>query len=221
MYPICLNIAGKKCLVVGGGAVAHRKVRGLLTEGATVRVIAPEVCPQLENLADEGKIELLQREYLRGDTEGAVLIFAATDNRGVQESVRAEALESGRLFNIADDPLGCSFQVPAVVRQGDLLISVSTNGKSPALAAMVRKQLEGEFGEEYRELLAIITRLRQELKGSPDSYPERRKLFEEILHPDIVEWLRLGRTDLLSAHISGVLGSDYNMDLSWIEEKRT
>jgi len=221
VYPICLDIVGKHCLVVGGGLVAYRKVKGLLAAGAKVLVISPEVVKPLSILAQEGKVELFLRGYQEGDGQGAFLIFAATNNSRVQELVRIEAVDSGQLFNLANDPDGCTFQVPAVVRRGDLLLTVSTSGKSPAVAAMVRKQLEREYGPEYQQLVEIITQLRGKIKGCTDNYPELRNLFEKILHPDIVKWLRQGRTDLLSEHLRVVLGTDYNLDLSRIEKRRT
>jgi precorrin-2 dehydrogenase/sirohydrochlorin ferrochelatase len=136
----------------------------------------------------------------------ALLVFAATDSAQVNEAVAQEA--AGQLVNIADAPERSSFHVPAVVRQGDLSIAVSTNGKSPALAARIRKQLETDYGPEYAVLLDLLGRIRERtLAGTADG-TARRNLFENLLHEDILLWMRNGQWELVRGHLSSVLGMD-------------
>lgn len=219
MYPVCLEISHKLCVVVGGGSVAERKILGLLTAGAQVRVISPQLTGTLAQLADDGRIEWLERGYAQGDLTGALLIFAATNSREVQEAVFREADRAGQLVNVIDAPTRCSFHVPAVVKRGDLTLAVSTGGKSPAVAAMVRKQLAENFGEEYGLLLDLISRLREQVLTGEGNSSERKILFQNILHDDIVHWIKSGQRDLLRKHLRAVLGSDIDFDISQPRDK--
>ncbi|MEA2115140.1 MAG: bifunctional precorrin-2 dehydrogenase/sirohydrochlorin ferrochelatase [Thermodesulfobacteriota bacterium] len=214
MYPVCLEISDKLCVVVGGGSVAERKVLGLLTAGAQVRIITPQLTRSLARLADDGRIEWLERGYAQGDLAGALLIFAATDSREVQKAVCKEAGQAGQLVNVIDAPARCSFHVPAVVQRGDLTLAVSTGGKSPAVAAMIRKQLAQSYGEEYGLLLDLISRLREQVLAGEGNSSERKILFQNILHDDIVHWIKSGQKDLLRRHLRAVLGSDVDFDIS-------
>jgi precorrin-2 dehydrogenase/sirohydrochlorin ferrochelatase len=217
MYPLCLEIAGKLCIIVGGGSVAERKASGLLAADARVRIISPQLSPGLTRLADDGQVQWLKREFAAGDLAGALLVFAATDSRQVQKVVVEEAAQAGQLVNVIDDPAGCSFQVPAVVRSGDLTLAVSTSGKSPAVAAMVRRQLEKEFGPEYRILLDLMARLREQELSGERACRERKILFQNILHDDIVLWIKNGQWDRLRTHLSSVPGIDVDCALSQLE----
>ncbi len=214
MYPVCLEITGQRCTVVGGGSVAERKVVGLLAAGARVLVISPILTDILIGLALEGRVEWLERGYQSGDLSGALLVFAATDSRDVQEAVVREANRTGQLVNVIDAPASCSFQVPAVVRRGDLTLAVSTGGKSPAVAAMVRGQLEENFGMEYAQLLDLMAWIRErELSGNREP-AERKRVFKKILHDDIVSWIQHGRWDRLRIHLQSVLGYEVDFDFS-------
>lgn len=190
MYPLCLNISGRLCVVIGGGLVAERKVRGLLHAGGLVRVVSPVVTSGLAELVEQHAIDWRQKTYSRTDLDGALLVFAATDNTGVQQAVRHDARADGLLVNIADAPQACDFQVPAVVRRGELILSVATNGTSPAVAAMVRRRVEREFGDEYGLLTAFAGLIREQLLAEGRESEEIKFLFEKILCDDIVVWLR-------------------------------
>jgi len=214
VYPVCLKITGKLCVVVGGGSVAERKVSGLLTAGARVRIISPELTSGLAVLAGEGRIEWLQRGYRDGDLEGALLVFAATDNREVQEAVVRQAARAGQLVNVIDKSERCTFQVPAVVRRGDLILAVSTGGTSPAVAALVRQQLAERYGKEYGLLLDLMSRLREQVFVKEQDCGQRKILFQNMLHDDIVLWIKRGQWDLLRSHLHTVLGADPNFDVS-------
>jgi precorrin-2 dehydrogenase/sirohydrochlorin ferrochelatase len=212
MYPVCLDISDKLCVVVGGGRVAERKVLGLLAAGAQVLVVSPELTDALAGMAENSSIEWLARPYQQGDLAGAVLVFAATDSKEVQEAVVLEANRGGRLVNVIDKPEKCTFQVPAVVRRGDLILAVSTGGRSPAVAAMVRRRLAEDFGEEYGLLLELISRIREHVLSDDRDCAARKILFQNVLHDDIVLWIKKGRSDLLRSHLRAVLGPDVDLD---------
>ncbi|MBI2490575.1 MAG: bifunctional precorrin-2 dehydrogenase/sirohydrochlorin ferrochelatase, partial [Candidatus Rokubacteria bacterium] len=141
-YPAFLELGGRRCLVVGGGMVAERRVDGLLAAGATVTVIAPTLTPALAALAAEARIRHDRRTVAPGDLDGFELVLAATDSRQANAAVAVEARQRGGWVNAADDPAHCSFILPALVRRGDLVVAVATGGTSPALARAVREELE-------------------------------------------------------------------------------
>ncbi len=208
MYPVLLDIAGKSCVVVGGGSVAERKVKGLLESGGSVRVVSPEVTAALAGLAGQGRIEWRRKTYADDDLDGAVLVFAATSSSEAQEKICRRAEANGQLLNVADDPARCTFHVPATVRRGDLTLTVSTGGRSPAAAALIRQRLEGEFGPEYEILLRIMAMAREQAGSEDDalSQPERKKIYKKILHDDIIDWIRTGQVDKVRDHLREVLG---------------
>ncbi len=163
-YPVFLNVEGKKCVVVGGGQVAWRKVRVLLEHGADVEVISPDLCPELTKLAESGEIHALTREYRAGDLKSAFVAIAATDDNEINQHVVAEARRRAVLVNVVDDAENSDFIVPSYLRRGDITVAVSTGGKSPALARKIRSRLEKEMGDEYASLASLISEVRGEVK---------------------------------------------------------
>ncbi len=164
-YPVFLDIEGKRCVVVGGGAVGLRKVRMLLDFGANVTVISPRLCSQLRELADEGRVDTVKREYETGDLEEVFLVVAATDDMAINTRVAEEAARKGKLINVVDMPRLSNFIVPSYLRRGDLTVAVSTNGKSPALARKIRTEMERHIGDEYAMLTSLIDEVRCQLRG--------------------------------------------------------
>ena len=162
-YPVNLVLDGRRCLVVGGGKVALRKVEGLLACGGRVTVVAPRVDPKLQAL-DGLTIE--ERRWRPEDLEGMWLVIAATDDPAVNRAVFDAGQRAGVWVNGADDPTNCSFTLPSVVRRGDLQVTVSTGGRSPALATWLRGRLEGEIGPEYAVLLDLLATERDGLKAA-------------------------------------------------------
>ncbi|MEK6201990.1 MAG: bifunctional precorrin-2 dehydrogenase/sirohydrochlorin ferrochelatase, partial [Desulfobulbaceae bacterium] len=140
LYPINLNISGQLCVVIGGGGVATRKIRSLLCCDSRVRLISPEISAGIQQFREQNRLEWLPRAYIPGDLQGASLAFALTDSPEVQSQVAMEARGHGIPINIGDNPEACTFHTAATIRQGDLLISISTGGGSPALAAAIRKE---------------------------------------------------------------------------------
>ncbi len=189
LLPINLDIRGRKGVVVGGGPVAERKCRALLDAEATVTVVAPNITEGLASLARDGNITILSRRFRSGDLDGAFLAFSATDDREINRAVAAEASRLGILICVADAPEEGNFTSPSAIRQGDLLITVSTGGKSPALARKVRLDLESLYGPEYAILAERLGALREKLltEGPGDDY--YKQLFNDLLDRSLPELL--------------------------------
>ena len=164
-YPVVLRLSGKRVLVVGGGAVAARKVEGLLAAGAAVTVVAPAVVAELRDAAARGEVEIVERPYRSGDLGGSWLVLTATDDDTTQQQVFDDAEAAGIWVNAADDPQRCSFFLPAVHRREPVLVAVSTQGTSPALAAWLRDRLAAALPERLEELVAALARRRAEVQA--------------------------------------------------------
>jgi precorrin-2 dehydrogenase/sirohydrochlorin ferrochelatase len=193
-YPLILtNLARMRCLVVGGGEVAERKVRDLLAGGAHPIVVSPRLTVALAAWRDEGRVEHVERAYRAGDLAGAFLAFGATDDRATNAAIAAEGAQRGILVNVADDAAAGDFHTAAVVRRGDLLLAVSTSGSSPALTVRIRRELEAHYGDEYAQLLALLRRLRagpaQELQPA-----KRVTLWRRLVSDTLLGWLREGES---------------------------
>jgi siroheme synthase-like protein len=172
LFPLFVELAGRRCLVLGGGGVATRKVDGLLAAGAVVTVISPDVTPALGALAATGSIRHVARGYARGDLDGFVLAFTATDDGTINAAVAAEGRRRGVWVNAADDPAHCDFILPSVLRRGALTVAVSTGGASPALARVVREQIEACVPEGYAALADVAGDVRRSLRArrhAPDA----------------------------------------------------
>jgi precorrin-2 dehydrogenase/sirohydrochlorin ferrochelatase len=157
-----------------------------------VSVVGRELTPVLAGLAREGRIDHIPGDYDKGLLEGAFLVIGATDDRAVNERIFRDARKRGVLANIVDDPEHCDFILPALCRQGDLVITVATGGKSPALAKKLRKELEEHYGPEYETLLKIMGELRGKIIDRGEGSDENRKLFEALVDSDIMEPIRKG-----------------------------
>jgi siroheme synthase-like protein len=181
-YPIFLNVNVKKCVVVGGGKVALRKVKMLLECGAKVTVISPILHQNLVRLAQDKAIRLIKRDYEPGDLDGAFVVIASTDVEEINRSVAHEAKKRGILVNVVDDSGESDFIVPSFLRRGDLTIAISTGGTSPALAKKIRTKLEQDFGKEYALLLPLIGEVRSTLKEKEITV--REEAWHEVLDLD-------------------------------------
>ncbi len=189
-YPVNLDISGRLCLVVGGGAVAARKITSLLLSEAVVRVVSPEVCPKVRRLADEDRIEWVRRAFCDNDLDGAFLVFAATNAPQVQRQVAELARERKVLLNSAESPALSTFLVPARIRRGDFLLAVSTGGASPALSALIKRRLALQFGPEYGLLVRLMAALRHQVVGCAEQSTDNRELFHAVLALPILERIR-------------------------------
>jgi precorrin-2 dehydrogenase/sirohydrochlorin ferrochelatase len=192
-YPITLvNLSHTPCVVVGGGEVAARKVAALCEAGAHPVIISPRLCRALEQRVDAGEIDVVEREYRPGDLAGVRLVIAATDDVQINEAVWREAQETGCLVNVVDDPARCNFYVPATVRRGALTMSISTEGKSPALARRIRQELEGEFDAAYGPFVDLLGALRPRVQEQVGDAAGRKALWQELLDSDILALIRAG-----------------------------
>ena len=179
LFPIFVKLEGRLVVVVGGGEIAAGKIEGLLRAGARVRVIAPEVDALFAEPIRNRKIEWLPRKFAAGDLDGATLVIAATSAAGVNSSVFREAETRGILCNAVDDVENCHFYYGSIVQRGDLQIAISTNGKSPALAQRLRRELEQQFGPEYEMWLEWLGAARALLRVADGGGTESNK---QMLH---------------------------------------
>lgn len=193
-YPVLLDLAGRRCVMIGGGLVAERRVAGLVTAGAHISVISPRVTRALAALAAEGRIDHEPRAYREGDLAGADLAFVATDAGAVNAAVAREARERGLWINAADDPARCTFILPALVRRGDLTVAVATGGSSPALARAIREELETYLTDDYATLASIAAEARRELRAA--GRPVTAEAWRRALGPEVRRLiLERGRDD--------------------------
>jgi len=206
-YPVNLLVRGRRCVVVGGGRIAARKIDSLLEAGAVVHVVAPELVEELRTARDEKRITVAERPFESADLDDAWLATAATSTAAVNRAV-FQAGEARRVWvNAADDPSNCSFTLMSVVRQGDLVVSVGTGGRSPALATYLKDHVAQEMGPEWAALLELLSEAREELRAggtSSETVDWRRALDSGML-----ELIRGGRTaeakELLEACLSSSL----------------
>lgn len=162
-FPIFLEMTKRRCLVIGGGPVAERKIAGLLEVGALVTVVSPDVTESIARWSKSKLIDFFARRYQPGDLAGFELAFVATGDAGVNAAVFAEGRERGVWVNSADDPAHCDFILPSVLRRGDLTVAVSSGGGSPALARTIREELEMYLSQEYEQLARLAAEARAEV----------------------------------------------------------
>jgi precorrin-2 dehydrogenase/sirohydrochlorin ferrochelatase len=186
-YSVSLNLEDERCLVVGGGAVALRKAEALIASGARVKVVSPQVTPEIEALEE---VEIARREFRIEDLRGRFLVISATDSREVNEKVATEARRRGMLVNVVDVPDLCNFFVNSQMRRGDLTISISTGGASPALAKRIRKELERSYGEEYAGFLSLMREYRPLILREVTDPDRRSRVFKGLANARIEETYR-------------------------------
>ncbi|MDJ0782972.1 MAG: bifunctional precorrin-2 dehydrogenase/sirohydrochlorin ferrochelatase [Desulfosarcinaceae bacterium] len=211
-YPLCIDLDGRTCLVVGGGRVGARKVKRLLASGARVTVISPKMTADLEALGSHERLTLEKRPYSALDMKDAFLVFAATNDGALNRRIRQEAARQRILCNIADQPELCDFILPAVVNQGDLTLAITTAGSSPALAKRLRRQLASQFGPEYARLTALLGAIRRRLLAEGHDPDGHRQRFNALLDGGLLELLKENRTAEVDALLAAVLGPDYDLE---------
>lgn len=192
-YPIMVDMTGRRCLVIGGGAVAERKVAGLLEVGAAVTAISPQITEKISRWVRQGSIDVLAKDYEPGDLAGYEIVFAATDDSEVNALVSEEAKSHGVWVNAADDAAHCDFILPSVLRRGELTVAVSTGGNSPALSRAVREELESYFTKDYEILARLAAEVREELR-------------QRSIAPDYETWRKALGGDLRQLIAGGDLG---------------
>jgi uroporphyrin-III C-methyltransferase/precorrin-2 dehydrogenase/sirohydrochlorin ferrochelatase len=203
-YMVALDLAGRHCVVLGGGEMAALRVAGLLDAGALVTVVAPALQPTLEQLAAAGGIEWTARAYQPGDLRGAFLALNTSDDAATERSVRIEATVEGVLLNTHDRPASCDFASPALVRRGRLQVAVSTSGDSPYVAAAVRERLDRLIGAEWGSLLALVAGVRRRMRRAKVPATEQQRVYRRLLRPEVRAWLRHQR----GGAVGSLLGAD-------------
>jgi precorrin-2 dehydrogenase/sirohydrochlorin ferrochelatase len=189
-YPIYLDITDKRCIVIGGGDVAERKVERLLDFGAHVTVVGKTLTHSLETMKKEGKIDHMNADYDKTCIDDAFLVIGATDREDINKKISRDAKDKGILVNIVDDPDKCDFILPSLLQRGDLLIAISTGGKSPALAKKLRQEMENLYGPEYEMLITVMGNLRAKLLMKGYSSDENKRLFESVAYSDILHHIK-------------------------------
>lgn len=206
-----LDLKGRLCVVVGGGRVAERKIRSLLKAGARVEVVSPQLTPSLCRFREKDKIIHIPHSYRARTLDGAFLAIAATDDRTTNERVFRDGNKKGMLINIVDDPSHCNFIVPSVVKKGDLLIAISTSGKSPAMARILRRKLEKEIGSNYPLLLKFLSAVRKKVLSRRLGQRENQKIFRGLLQEDLFSLLKDKKDTELDRYLKGALGSGFSL----------
>jgi precorrin-2 dehydrogenase / sirohydrochlorin ferrochelatase len=207
-YPIMVDLTGREVLVVGGGSVAGRKITTLIDYGASVSVVSRELSPELKNLVDSGKVKYLGGEFSMVFLKDKFLAFAATDDQELNRRISLAAHAKGMLINAVDQPADCTFIVPSIIRRGDLIVSVSTSGKSPALAKKIREQLTSLFGQEYELFLRMMGRIRASVLASESSQQENSKVFHSIVDSGLLDAIRSDDLNKAALILSDILKQD-------------
>ena len=211
VYPIFLtDLQSRRCLVIGGGAEAERKVDGLLAVNATVTVISEILTDNLLLWANEHRITWLPRAWQPGDLKGAWLAIAITHDSALAARLKDEAENHGVLLNVTDDIPHSNFVAGSVMRRGPLSIAVSTSGCSPALAARIRKQLEQTFGPEYADFLDLLGELRLSVAARRLTLDARKALWAQLLDSEVLDLLRKGQPQQarrLASRLAGLTDS--------------
>lgn len=211
-YPVFLELEGKKALVVGGGRVAQRKIETLLEHGALVNVVAVELNRPIAAMVEKGLIQYLGQDFSENHLEHIFLVIAATNDISLNRHISEKAQQKGLLVNAVDQPSECNFIVPSVLRRGDLVVAVSTSGKSPAFARKVREDLEAHFGEEFASFLTLMGNLRELVLSRGFSQEQNKVLFEKLIASPLLVSIRNNDWDRAASIVSDVLGGSFSQE---------
>lgn len=203
-FPIFVEMKDRRCLVIGGGAVAERKIAALLDAGATVTVVSPDVTETIARWSKSKLIHFVARRYQSGDLAGLELAFVATSDSDVNAATFAEGRERGVWVNSADDPAHCDFILPSVLRRGDLTVAVSSGGGSPALARTIREELELYLSQEYEQLARLAAEARAEVHKRSLEVPF--ETWRRALSGDVRQLLLRGEVARAKSHLLKELG---------------
>ena len=209
--PIQVDVKGRLCLVVGGGSVGLRKVKRLVEAGAVVRVVSRELLPELREMVHVGQADWIGKEYKEEQLDGVWLVFATTDDSELNARISRDAENRRIWINAADQPPYCSFIVPASVERGDLVVSVSTSGKSPAMAARIRAGLENQFGPEYDDFLRLMGLVRAKVLAEGTASALNKGVFYRLVDSDILSSLKAGALDQVDAGLLDILGPGFSL----------
>jgi len=217
-YPIFLKVENQNCLVVGGGEVGARKVKTLLSSGARVGVVSPEVVAWLAGKIQEGAVEWVGSEYEEHQLRGRFLVIAATDDMKLNCRISQDAGKRGLLCNVVDYPQEGNFILPSLVQRGALTVAISTSGKSPALARKLRQDLEQFFGFEYAEFLELMGAIRSRLLEESRDSRANKERFDSLIRSPLLELVRQRNHEGIDHLLLNILGPGYslkNLEVSW------
>ncbi len=206
-YPLLINLCDRLCVVVGGGTVGQRKCRGLLEAGARVRLVDPR--PLAASLKD--RVEHRCRPYRPDDLRDALLVFAATDNAHLNRAVAAEARRRGALVNLPGDPSAGDFTLPAVLRRGDLTLTVSTGGGSPALARWLKQQLAEWLPEHWAAVVLILSAIRAKRLAAAEQLFIPGQEIDELIKGGLVELVATGQIGAVDQLLKNTLGANFSL----------
>ncbi|KPA13032.1 siroheme synthase [Candidatus Magnetomorum sp. HK-1] len=209
-YPLNLNFKNRRCLIVGGGGVAYRKMKRLLACSAIVTIVSPKFDSPLIETANKFDIELIHRGVQSQDLDGFFMVFATTSDSQINENIAEWAQQKNVLCNIADNSDISDFTLPSIIEQGDLIITISTNGKSPALSKHLRKRLMSEFGEEYAIFLLIMENIRNIMPEKISRQDDRKKIYHELINRHLIDNIRKKNIESISQIFWDVLECSIN-----------
>ncbi len=195
LFPVSIDLQGRSCLIIGGGKVAARKAENLLEYGCQVTMVSPRCEETVSTWAKNGLITYLQREFKEEDLDHSFLVFIATDDRGLNSRISSLCRERGILVNAVDDPPHCDFYVPAILRRGPLTLAISTEGKSPAFAGRLRRDLEEIITDDYGKFVEILGEQREYIKENISDLERRKAVFEKLVYSDILDLLKAGEEE--------------------------
>ncbi len=204
-YPLMIDLSKKKCIVIGGGQIAQRKVWSLLRAKASITVISPNLTEHLEKLVIENQIDWVNRAYHKGDLLGYFIVVIATDNKKVNMEIYQHVNEDNQFVNIVDNPALCTFIVPSTITRGKLQIAISTNGASPGLAKKIRMELEQQYGEHYTRYTDFLANMRQWILQQNLDQEQRKKLFSMLLDDVYLERVANGEKEEIEMELKGFI----------------
>ncbi|OQY01084.1 MAG: siroheme synthase [Desulfobacteraceae bacterium 4572_130] len=210
-YPVCLDVKNRNCLVVGGGSVGARKVLTLLKCGAKVTIVSLSFSEKIKNLKHEN-IKYKKKQYHKNDLKGIFLVIGATNDIELNKKVWHDTQKKNMLCNIVDFPKTCNFILPAIVKRGDLIIAVSTSGKSPAFAKKLRQDLEKEFGQEYADFLFLMGKIRNRLLAKEHAPEEHKTIFQEFIKAGLLEMIAKKNYIKINKLLFQILGKGYSYE---------
>jgi len=211
-YPVFLNLNGKQALVVGGGIVAERKIEILLDCGALIDIISKKLTDKLNEFLESGKICRIGESFKENHLDNVFLVIAATNDERLNHKISNIAQTRGLLVNAVDQPADCNFIVPSILRKGDLLIAISTSGKSPSLAKKIRRDLEPQFGDEYASFLTLMGRIRDKILAKKLPQNENSQIFHEIANSDTLKALSHNDWEQVESILKRILPRDLITD---------
>lgn len=195
LFPINISLHNKQCLVIGGGQVALRKVENLLVYETSITVVSPQAEDEIKRLAQQGSITWHQRNFKEEDLLNAFLVFVATDDNSMNQSINQLCNREGILVNAVDDPPNCDFYVPSVIRRGSLVVTVSTEGKSPLYAKKLRRDLGKTITEAQGRFVDLLGEQREFIKARIADIDTRQEIFKALVDLDVLDLLAAGEEE--------------------------